>query len=137
MEKHLDKKLDELTNRMMQDSSLEKPSFNFTDAVMQKIEIASKNKITDYKPLISKPIWGLISLSFFVVLYMIVSTSTSSDSTFFNTLNFDTLFDNQITKSFSSVSFSKTVMYTITLFGLMLCVQIPILKNYFDKRFEV
>lgn len=137
MEKHFDKKIEELSDRLMKESSLEKLSFNFTDAVMKEVNQVSVSKITEYKPLISKQIWVLIASALLVVLYIIVNNSNPSETNLFDVINFNALFEHQFITSFSSITVSKTVMYTIVLFGLMLCVQIPILKNYFDRRLEV
>jgi len=137
MEKHFDKKIEELSDRLMKESSLEKLSFNFTDAVMKEVNQVSVSKITEYKPLISKQIWVLIASALLVVLYIIVDNSNPSETNLFDVINFNALFEHQFITSFSSITVSKTVMYTIVLFGLMLCVQIPILKNYFDRRLEV
>ena len=137
MEKHLDKKLQKLSNKMMKESGLEKPSFNFTDAVMERVEKVSVNQITEYKPLISKQAWFIIAVALLPIAYVIVSNSSSSANNWFDTIDFNSLFNYQFIDSLFSVTISKTVMYTIVLFGIMLCVQIPILKNHFDKRFEV
>lgn len=137
MEKHFDKKIEELSDRLMKESSLEKLSFNFTDAVMKEVNQVSVSKITEYKPLISKQIWVLIASALLVVLYIIVDNSNPSETNLFDVINFNALFEHPFITSFSSITVSKTVMYTIVLFGLMLCVQIPILKNYFDRRLEV
>ncbi|WP_191860320.1 hypothetical protein [Hanstruepera ponticola] len=137
MEKHLDKKLEKLSDKMMQESGLEKPSFNFTNAVMERVEKVSANQITEYKPLISKQAWFVIAVALLPIAYIIVNNSSSSNSNWFDVIDFNSLFNYQFIDNMFSVTVSKTVLYTIVLFGLMLCVQIPILKNHFDKRFEV
>ena len=137
MEKHLDKKLEKLSDKMMQESGLEKPSFNFTNAVMERVEKVSANQITEYKPLISKQAWFIIAVALLPIAYIIVNNSSSSNSNWFDVIDFNSLFNYQFIDNMFSVTVSKTVLYTIVLFGLMLCVQIPILKNHFDKRFEV
>ncbi|WP_104736225.1 hypothetical protein [Hanstruepera ponticola] len=137
MEKHLDKKLEKLSDKMMKESGLEKPSFNFTNAVMERVEKVSANQITEYKPLISKQAWFVIAVALLPIAYIIVNNSSSSNSNWFDVIDFNSLFNYQFIDNMFSVTISKTVLYTIVLFGLMLCVQIPILKNYFDKRFEV
>lgn len=137
MEKHLDKKLEKLSDKVMQDSGLEKPSFNFTDVVMQQVNQVSVNQVTAYKPLIPKAIWLLLAAVFILTLYVISSTTETADANWISVINLNMLFDNQLTNSFSSINLSKTVMYSIVLFGIMFCVQIPILKNHLDKRLEL
>ncbi len=137
MEKHLDKKIEHVTDKLMKESSIEKPSFNFTDSVMQSVHNIKASHITEYKPLISKQGWIGIGLAFILIMYVIFTNSSSQESGWLQTINFDRLFDFKFMDSLFSMSVSKTVMYTILLFGVMLLVQIPLLKNHFDKRFEV
>ena len=137
MEKHLDKKIEHVTDRLMKDSTLEKPSFNFTDAVMQSVHNIKASYVTEYKPLISKQGWIGIGLAFILIVYVIFTNASTQESGWLQAINFDRLFDFKFMDSLFSINVSKTVMYTILLFGVMLLVQIPLLKNHFDKRFEV
>ncbi|PNQ73357.1 hypothetical protein C1T31_07510 [Hanstruepera neustonica] len=137
MEKHLDKKIEQVTDKLMKESTVEKPSFNFTDSVMQSVHGISSNHITEYKPLISKQGWIGICLAFILIVYLIFTNASSQESGWLQTINFNKLFNFKFMESLFSMSVSKTVLYSILFFGLMLFVQIPLLKNHFDKRFEV
>lgn len=137
MEKHLNKKLEETTARMMQGVDVEKPSIDFTASLMQGIHELETRKVTLYKPLISKSVWVGIALAFIGVIYFIAATNDPASSGLFNNLDFSVLTNNKITNGFSSISLPKTLVYAIGLFGFMLCVQIPFLKQHFDKRMSL
>lgn len=132
------KYLDDLSKKVIIESKVERPSFNFTNEIMYKVEALSKNQVTVYKPLISKTAWVLISVGFLAVIFYAVFTGNENSSTsWFSEIDFSLLSNNSISNTFSSFKFSKTLMYAVVFFGVMICVQIPFLKNYFDKRFEV
>ena len=137
MEKHLNKKIEDVTDRMMQNIGVEKPSVDFTASLMQNIHTLDTKKVTSYKPLISKPIWAGLAIAFIAVIYFIVSTNDTTSSGWINSLDFSVLTNNKLTNGLSSFSLPKTMAYAIGLFGIMLCVQIPFLKHHFDKRFQV
>lgn len=138
MQDKTDKNLDNLTKKVIKSGALESPSFNFTDAVMSQVKALDKNQLTVYKPLISKKMWALILVSFLSILVYILFFGTQTEpSGWLSTVDFSALTNNSVSNSLSSFKLSKTVMYTIVLFGIMFCIQIPFLKNHFDKRFEV
>lgn len=137
MEEHLNKKLEETTDRMMKGIDVEIPSIDFTNSIMQEIiELETKN-VTRYKPLISKPVWAVLGMAFVALLYFIVSTNESVSSDGLDYLDFSVITNNKFTNSLRSFTLPKTIAYAIGLFGLMLCVQIPFLKHHFNKRFHV
>lgn len=136
MEKHLNKKIEQLSDRLMKDSALEKPSLHFTDAVLQSIQKYKVREVTDYKPLITKQGWMGIGIGFVLMIYLIITNSDPSEAGWLQSINFNKLFDFKFMENLFSMSVSKSVSYTILLFGLMLFVQIPILKNHFNKRLE-
>jgi hypothetical protein len=137
MEEHINRKLEELTDRMMKEIDVEKPSMDFTNSIMQGIHEQETKKVTQYKPLISTPVWTGLGITFMGLLYFIVSTNETTNSNWLNNLDFSVLINNTFTDSITSFTLPKTMAYAIGLFGLMLCIQIPFLKHYFDKRFQV
>ncbi|WP_250434048.1 hypothetical protein [Hanstruepera flava] len=137
MEKHLNKKLEEITDRLMRGVEVENPSSDFTATIMQEILELEASKTTRYRPLISKPVWAVLSLILVLTTVYLALNSTDSNTSWLNSIDFYTLTNNKVTNAFSSISLSKTLVYAIGLFGIMLCVQIPFLKHHFDKRFQV
>ena len=60
MKANEDKHLDEFAGKLMNETSLERPSTEFTSKVMSGVLAAGRGKVTVYKPLISKPFWFII-----------------------------------------------------------------------------
>ncbi|GAA4816565.1 hypothetical protein [Litoribaculum gwangyangense] len=137
MNENANKYLDDLSKKVMAHGKVESPSFNFTDAVMSKIETLSKNQATIYKPLISKRMWFLILVGFLALFsYGLFSGNNEESIGWLNKIDFSILSNNNISNTLSSFKFSKTLMYALVFFGSMICLQIPILKHYFNKRLE-
>ncbi|WP_430466557.1 hypothetical protein [Winogradskyella ouciana] len=127
-----DKRIEDLVNKLMSADSLEQAPADFTDNVMSKIEAVSESKTIVYKPLIPRYVWWLI-VSGFVGLVGYVLFSKSNDTTSLSErynlpdVSFS-LLDN------FSFDFTSTLMYATVLFAIMVGVQIPLLKQYFNSR---
>lgn len=131
MKTNEDKQLEKLVDRMMKEKTLDTPSIDFTSKVMSQVLATQKSETTIYKPLISTPTFiiifgGLI----FLIAFILTNGNTSSNNTYLNlNLNFFTNFN-----PVRSFHFSKITTYSVVLTTLMLFIQIPLLKNYFDKK---
>ena len=131
MKEHTNKDLEKFVEKVMKSSKLESPSFEFTAKVMSQVTKISNSAISVYRPLISKTTWGiLLLLTFGIVIFSVFSKDT-------NTLGwFDTFDLSKIPNLFSGIQVSRTVMYSLVMFAVMLFIQVPMLKHYFNKRFE-
>jgi hypothetical protein len=69
--------IDMQTKSLLKQGGLEKVSANFTDNVMKKLRFAHKPLLADYKPVISKKGWVLISG--FMTLLIVVFIFTGFD----------------------------------------------------------
>ena len=47
------------------------------------------------------------------------------------------LYSDKIANSFSGIHFSKNIMYAILIVPFMILIQVGVLKNYFDKKYEL
>ena len=131
-----DKHLDELSKKVIKNKAFESPSLDFTASVMSRINALEDSKATTYQPLISKKIWGIISLSVVaLIIYSIFGTQTESTG-WLNSLDFDMLSAYQIKNPLADFHFSKTTVYACVLLAFMLLIQVSVLKNYMNKRFE-
>jgi len=137
MKENDNKHLDNFTKKIIKKTTLESPSIHFTSNIMSQVTALNKNTITIYKPLISKKSWILIALGFISLCAYLIFNTETEQSSWLSTLNFNALTNNKLTNVLSGFTVSKTLTYAVALFGLMLCIQIPFLKNYFDKRFEM
>lgn len=135
MKENADKYLDNLTKKVIKETPLESPSFNFTRSLMSEVSTLNNNSITAYKPLISKTGWLVISVVFLMLIaYLLFGIEGSSG--WYNSLDLSVLSNNKVTNLLSEFSMPKTLTYAVVLFGLMFCIQIPLLKSYFNQRLQ-
>ena len=137
MSEKVDKQIEQLVERSMNTQSLESPSSNFSAMVMEQINALDKSKVTAYRPLISKPIWVAILVGFILLVSYVIFGQHTSESGWLSFFDFSIITDNKLSNTFSGFKVSKTVLYSVVLFGIMIFIQIPILKNYFNKRLVV
>ena len=131
MNENADKHLDNLSRKVIGKSAVESSSFDFTKSVMSQINALSTTSVTTYVPLISKKVWALIILVFAGIIgYVSFGTSEEKNSWLSD-------LDYEFVNPLSNLEFSQTSVYAVLFLALMICIQIPLLKHYFNKRFEV
>jgi hypothetical protein len=136
MKEHTEQHLDKLAKKVIQLSSLESPSLDFTANIMAKVEVSATSNITVYKPLISKRVWLLISILVIGSLFYGIFGNGLEGLGWFNSIDYSIISNNKVTEAILGITFSKTLMYAVGLCGLMFFIQIPMMKHYFDKRLD-
>lgn len=136
MKENADKYLDDLSRKVIGRSSVESTSTDFTSNVMSQIKAYSKSKATTYVPLISKRIWTLIGLGFSAIVVYAIFKSPDTSSSWLEKWNLDRfqLTNFEFTSPFSTLDVSQVTLYATLLLAVMLCIQIPVLKHYYNKR---
>ncbi len=132
MKENETKHIEHLVAKAMQKSNLETPSFQFTDSVMEALQ-AQQSAVTPYRPLFPKYIWVAIAAivaGFTAYIWFLVQPAPLN----LPTLSFDFIKNNLLAKEVAAFTPSKITIYAVLLLALMLCVQVPMLKRYFDKR---
>jgi hypothetical protein len=142
MNDQTDKYLDELAKKVIKDAPLETPSFNFTNAVMSQVAALNNNKITTYKPLISKTGWIFISIGILTLIFIILFGNKTESSGWLSTVDFSVLSNNKLSNTLlgfktSGFAITKTLGYALVLFSVMVCIQIPFLKHHFNQRYKI
>lgn len=129
-----DKHIEKLIDYLMKETTLESPSFDFTAKVMTQVTLAKTSNATTYQPLISKKVFIAIFGSLTVLIaYVLLNSDPSTNSRLIN-LNYNLLANYTPVKT---LGFSNITTYTVVLTAIMLCIQIPLLKNYYDSKFDV
>jgi hypothetical protein len=129
-----DKNIENLVENLMAETSVENPSIEFTAKVMSGIFAVEKNKVFMYKPVISKRIWFII-LGGIVALFTFLIFNTPLTFTG-NNLNLTFLTFDRFLKSLSIFQISSMTANVILVATIMVFIQIFLLKNYLNKRFQ-
>ena len=130
--KENDKEIENLIEKMMAENNLESPSIDFTSKIMSQVLVAEKSKIKAYKPLISKSTWIFIGISLVALTaYALYSNNDVANFEIAKT------YSDKASVLFSGIHISKNVLYALLVVPFMILIQIGVLKNYFDKKYEL
>lgn len=134
MKENIDKQMEKLTDKVMKHSVIESPSFDFTENVMSQVIAFEESRVTSYQPLISKRAWILIFVGFFAFLAYVIFVTKPETSDWFNIVDMNT---ERASKLLNGIQTPRIAAYGVGLLAMMLLIQIPLLKNYFDKRLSI
>lgn len=130
--KEEDKNIENLIEKMMAENTLQSPSADFTANLMSQILVAEKVKIKPYKPLISISTWIFIGVALaLLIAYNVFFAGTQ------NNLEIGKSYTDKISTIVSGIHISKTLLYAILIVPFMVLIQIGVLKNYFDKKYQL
>ncbi|MBO0324232.1 hypothetical protein J0X14_18120 [Muricauda sp. CAU 1633] len=125
--------LEKLVNELMEDASYEKPSHNFTDTVMKKIEALDKPSPI-FKSVMPKwPIVVFVSILVLLAAYGVATNPSVEETTPFYTQEIDKV-GQWLSYLFSKIVISKKALYTLSMIGIVIGLQTHILKKYFNSR---
>ncbi|WCO00763.1 hypothetical protein [Psychroserpens ponticola] len=136
MKENADKHLDDLSRKVIGKSAVESPSFDFTQAVMTQINALEVSNATTYVPLISKRIWLCIGIVIVSVLGYLLFGASGTDIKGIEYLKLDRYVNFEVPAVITGFNVSQTMFYVAILFGIMLAIQISILKHQLDKRYK-
>ncbi len=129
-----DKYIEKLVENLMDQSSPETPPMDFTTKVMSQVLSAEKSKALVYRPVISKKAWFIIFgviVALFAFLLLNLKTTPSAFNIDLSVFSFDKRFN-----PYPGLHISPMTANILLVATLMLFVQIFLLKNYLNKRFE-
>jgi hypothetical protein len=134
MHEKIDEQMDNLLKKVIVKASLETPSFDFTAQIMTQLVAKKQSQSTIYKPLISRTVWITIFVGFAVLIaYSFFGMQQESQNWI---RDFDGLTYSAIFNKFPKITVSKTVLYALVSLSVMTLIQVSVLKDYLDKRFE-
>ncbi|MCI9845352.1 hypothetical protein [Flavobacterium pectinovorum] len=130
--KEEDKNIENLIEKMMAENTLQSPSADFTSNLMSQIFVVEKVKIKPYKPLISISTWIFIGILLaLLVIYNVFFAGAE------NNPEIGKSYSDKISGIVSGIHISKTTLYAILIVPFMVLIQIGVLKNYFDKKYQL
>ena len=130
--KESDKNIENLIDKMMAENTLESPSIDFTSKIMAQVLVAEKSKIKSYQPLISKSTWIFIGICLIAIAIYASLFSVPE-----NNLEIGKSYADNLFAFFSGIHISKNILYAFLVVPFMILIQIGLLKNYFDKRYQL
>lgn len=135
MQDHTEQHLDKLAKKVMQSSTLESPSLDFTANIMAKVKASGISHVTVYKPLISKRTWIIVAVLILGGLSYGIFGNIEGLG-WVDKVDLSIISNNKVTDAISGFTMSKTLMYAIGVCGLVFFIQIPMMKYFMNKRLE-
>lgn len=136
MEPDKDKNVEQIVQKAMNASNIERTSINFTANVMSKIENLETQKLK-YTPIISNSRWVIIVVCVLVLLISSSFLNFENEFSYFDGLKDQISFDYVSFKFLSKINISSVFLYGILMFGILFGIQIPLIKNYYFKRYNI
>ncbi|WP_350287636.1 hypothetical protein [uncultured Croceitalea sp.] len=127
------KKLESIIDTLMEHDELTAPSADFTKKIMLSIAAIEKNK-TIVKPLFSQRAWLITAAAVALCVYFTFNLSGSNPITTEYLSGFND-FNTWLSKYALNFKVSKALVSSIVITGLMVCLQMFLLKKHFDRRF--
>lgn len=130
--KENDKDIEKLIDKVMKEHTLQTPSFDFTSKVMSQVSAAQATRPAHYQPLISKTGWATIFGSILTIcIYVFFDATQQAEQ---SAVDLSILYDNKISEVLASIHFSEVTMYAVIVLTFLILIQIPLLKNHFEKK---
>lgn len=133
MDDKKDKILEELFDAAMQDVGPNTPPKDFTQKVMGRIEALETNKHIVYKPLIPKRVLVFLGTIFVLFLGYLVFMGDFTSGGWFDALDLGSSVP-KLTLPSIKIPYSDTMAYAMLFLGIMVWVQISLLKGYFERK---
>ncbi len=132
------KELDNFVRSAVREIGLEKPSVNFTDSVLSKINtVSQKNTISVTKPLIPKSVWFCILCVMAVVFGYVIFNSSNAESTWLAAVKLNQLTSFNLSLNMPEFSLPTAFVYGSVAIALFACLQVLLLKQKLDKNYIV
>ena len=129
-------KFDEFIQKRIKEEGLEKPSLNFTNAVISKIDILKEHSgVTVYKPLIPKNIWfsgaAIVIISFSYLVY----GDIAMEFNWLPEMKMEQIGQLNLVERLPNLNISNIYVYAFIGLAFFVGVQVYLLKSHFNKRY--
>lgn len=133
MDKQEDKKLEDFVDKIMEETSLESPSVDFTKNLMQKIESERAREVFTYKPILPKQVLVGLFVAFVALMGYVISQYGSLDGTgWLDKVQWEPNFE-PMWSWMEQYTSSNVLVYAVLLFGFLFFAQVPWLKKHLDQ----
>jgi len=131
-------KFDQFIQKRIKEEGLEKPSLNFTNTVISKIETQKEHsKVTVYKPLISKKVWYAGAVIIIGIFSYLIYGNIAVEFNWLPEMKMQQIGQLILLERFPNFNISNIYVYAFIGLAFFMAVQVYLLKNHFDKRYSL
>lgn len=129
MDRKEEKKLEAWAENIMGGAPLESPSQDFTQKLMQRLEVGQQKEVYRYRPLLDKGSFALMFIGFAALWgYFLIQGGDAPEPSWLPSLDLEPFF--QAVGAWSDqFAPSKVTLYAVSIFGLMYLIQFSVLKR--------
>jgi len=129
-------KFDQFIQDRIKEEGLEKPSLNFTNSIISKIETQKEHsEVTVYKPLIPKNIWYSGAAIVIAIFTYLVYGNIDMEFNWLPEKKMQAFGQLNLAERLPNFNISSIYIYAFIGLAFFVGVQIYLLKNHFDKRY--
>lgn len=138
MQKNKEKEFDAFVQKRMKKEGLEKPSFDFTTTLLNRIEMQSvQNRGLAYQPLISKSAWYIMAAITLSVLAFLVFGNLNLETGWLPQITLQKLGEIDLIGKLPKIAISDTYVYAFSGLAFFMGIQIYLVKKHFDNRYNL
>ena len=131
-------KFDQFIQNRIKEEGLEKPSLNFTNSVISKIETLNElSEVTVYKPLIPKNIWFSGAAIVIVIFSYLVYGNIDMEFNWLPEMKMQQFGQLNLLDRLPSFNISNIYVYAFIGLAFFVGVQVYLLNNHFNKRYSL
>ena len=129
-------KFDQFIQKRIKEEGLEKPSLNFTNSVISKIETLNEHsEVTVYKPLIPKKIWFSGAAIVIVIFSYLVYGNIDMEFNWLTEMKMQQFGQLNLFDRLPNFNISNIYVYAFIGLAFFVGIQVYLLKTYFDRRY--
>jgi len=131
-------KFDQFILNRIKEEGLEKPSLNFTNSVISKIEtLKEHSEVTVYKPLIPKNIWVSGAAIVIVIFSYLIYGNIDIEFNWLPEIKIQQFGQLNLFDRLPNFNISNIYVYAFIGLAFFVGVQVYLLKNHFNKRYSL
>ncbi len=132
------KKLDDFIRKAIKEVGLEKPSLDFTDLVLSKIQTEEeKSAVFKFQPILSKKTWFIIICAIITLFAYLLLGDLEMESPWFSISQLNRLTAYNLSATLPDLPISSTFIYGFLIFTFFVVVQVFMLKQRVNRSFDL
>ena len=132
------KKLDDFIRKTIKEVGLEKPSPNFTNLVLSKIQAEEeKAAIFQFQPILSKKVWFIIIGGVIALFAYLLLGDLEIENPWFSISRLNQLTAYDLSVTIPDLPVSSTFIYGFLIFTFFVVVQVFMLKQSVNRSFDL
>jgi hypothetical protein len=132
------KELDDFIRKSVNQVGLEKPSVDFTNLVISKINAnVARSSVFVHQPLFSTTTWFIIAAIVVAIFAYVIFGQTGQESTWNSIFQLNKLASFNLMGSIPKIPVSNTIFYGVLSVAFFGCLQIIVLKKRVDNAYKL